>query len=44
MLKVAFGELARCLESYEVADGPRHLASIEIAGVVSLPLRLEFRR
>lgn len=43
MLKVAFGELATCLESYEVAGDPRHLASNEIAGVVSLPLRLEFR-
>lgn len=44
MLKVAFSELATCLESYEVAGDPRHLASNEIAGVVSLPLRLEFRR
>jgi cytochrome P450 len=43
MLKVAFGELATCLESYEIADEPRHLASNEIAGVASLPLRLKFR-
>lgn len=44
MLKVAFSELATRLESYEVAGDVRHLASNEIAGVVSLPLRLVFRR
>jgi cytochrome P450 len=43
MLREALAELIACVESFELAGTPRHLASNEIAGVVSLPLRLTFR-
>ena len=43
MLREAFAELIACVESFELAGTPRHLASNEIAGIVSLPLRLKFR-
>jgi cytochrome P450 len=43
MLRNALAELCPALESFELADEPVHLASNEIAGVVSLPLRTKFR-
>ena len=43
MLQESFEQLAADVESFELAGPPRHLSSNEIAGVVSLPLRLEFR-
>ena len=39
MLRHSFEQLIRTIESFELADAPVHLASNEIAGVVSLPLR-----
>jgi cytochrome P450 len=42
MLGEAFSELIARVESFELAGSPSHLASNEIAGVVSLPLRLTF--
>lgn len=43
MLRTCFAELSTAIESFELADAPVHLASNEIAGVVSLPLRTKFR-
>jgi cytochrome P450 len=43
MLQESFAELAASIESFELAAAPRHLASNEIAGIVSLPLRLKCR-
>jgi cytochrome P450 len=39
MLRHSFEELITSIESFELADVPVHLASNEIAGVVSLPVR-----
>ena len=44
MLLESFEELAATIESFELASPPRHLVSNEIAGVVSLPLRLRLRK
>jgi cytochrome P450 len=43
MLRTSFAELCAAIESFELADAPVHLASNEIAGVVSLRLRTKFR-
>jgi len=43
MLLESFEELIATIESFELASPPRHLVSNEIAGVVSLPLRLKLR-
>jgi cytochrome P450 len=43
MLRQAFEELMTSVESFELAGTPSHLVSNEIAGVVSLPLRLRLR-
>jgi cytochrome P450 len=43
MLQESFEELIATIESFELAGAPRHLVSNEIAGVVSLPLRLRLR-
>lgn len=43
MLQESFEQLAADIESFELAGTPRHLSSNEIAGVVSLPLRLKLR-
>jgi cytochrome P450 len=43
MLRVSFEELSASIETFELADAPVHLASNEIAGVVSLPLRIKPR-
>ncbi|MFI0479426.1 cytochrome P450 [Actinomadura sp. 9N215] len=43
MLRNSFTELCAAIESFELAEKPVHLASNEIAGVVSLPLRTKFR-
>jgi len=43
MLQESFEQLADDIESFELAGPPRHLSSNEIAGVVSLPLRLKLR-
>ncbi|MGC0336820.1 cytochrome P450 [Streptomyces sp. SLBN-8D4] len=43
MLRSSFAELCAAVESFELADEPVHLASNEIAGVVSLRLRAKFR-
>jgi cytochrome P450 len=43
MLQESFGQLTADIESFELAGAPRHLASNEIAGVVSLPLRVKLR-
>jgi cytochrome P450 len=43
MLQHAFDLLMSSIECFEVAATPRHLASNEIAGVVSLPLRVKLR-
>jgi cytochrome P450 len=39
MLWHSFDELMSCIESFELAGDPVHLASNEIAGIVSLPIR-----
>lgn len=44
MLHESFEELIATIESFELAGEPSHLVSNEIAGVVSLPLRLRLRR
>lgn len=44
MLQHSFKELSSRIESFELAGTPRHLASNEIAGVLSLPLRVKLRR
>jgi cytochrome P450 len=43
MLRNSFDELVASIESFELADPPVHLVSNEIAGVVSLPLRIGLR-
>jgi cytochrome P450 len=43
MLRTSFEELSASIETFELADAPVHLASNEIAGVVSLPLRVKPR-
>jgi cytochrome P450 len=43
MLQHSFRELSSRVESFEVAGPPRHLASNEIAGMLSLPLRVRLR-
>jgi cytochrome P450 len=43
MLRISFEELSASIETFELADAPVHLASNEIAGVVSLPLRIKLR-
>jgi cytochrome P450 len=43
MLRHSFQALSAHIESFELADEPRHLASNEIAGVLSLPLRIKRR-
>lgn len=43
MIQESFEELTAIIESFELAGPPRHLVSNEIAGVVSLPLRLKLR-
>ena len=40
MLWHSFEQLIASIESFELADVPVHLASNEIAGVVSLPVRV----
>ncbi len=44
MLQHSFTELSSRIESFELAGMPCHLASNEIAGVLSLPLRVGLRR
>jgi hypothetical protein len=41
MLWHSFEQLVASIESFELADVPVHLASNEIAGVVSLPVRMK---
>jgi cytochrome P450 len=43
MLRTAFAELFANIECFELAGAPEHLVSNEIAGVVSLPLRVRPR-
>jgi cytochrome P450 len=43
MLQHSFSELRSRIEAFEVAGPARHLASNEIAGVLSLPLRVKLR-
>jgi cytochrome P450 len=43
MLRESFQELISKVECYELAEAPSHLVSNEIAGVVSLPLRVRPR-
>jgi cytochrome P450 len=43
MLRESFDELITSVESFELAGTPDHLVSNEIAGMVSLPLRLKRR-
>jgi cytochrome P450 len=43
MLQESFEQLTANIESFDLAGAPRHLASNEIAGVVSLPLRVKLR-
>jgi cytochrome P450 len=40
MLRQSFEELFTIVETFEIAGEPEHLLSNEIAGLVSLPLRL----
>lgn len=44
MLRQSFEELFTIVESFEIAGEPAHLVSNEIAGLVSLPLRLTLAR
>lgn len=44
MLQYSFDELTTSVESFELANTPVHLESNEIAGVVSLPVRMKLRR
>jgi cytochrome P450 len=44
MLRQAFDELISRIESFEIVGGPNHLVSNEIAGLVSLQLRVRPRR
>lgn len=41
MLRHSFEQLTAAIESFELAEAPVHLASNEIAGVVSLPVRMK---
>jgi cytochrome P450 len=41
MLRESFAELIAGIESFELAGPPSHLVSNEIAGIVSLPLRVK---
>lgn len=43
MIQEVFEQLVTRIDSFEIAQPPRHLASVEIAGVVSLPLRVKLR-
>jgi cytochrome P450 len=43
MLRESFDELIAVIDSYELAGAPSHLVSNQIAGVVSLPLRVKLR-
>jgi cytochrome P450 len=43
MLRESFRELIASVESFELTGPPCHLVSNEIAGVVSLPVRVSFR-
>lgn len=43
MLQNSFDELIASIESFELAGVPVHLVSTEIAGLVSLPLRIKLR-
>ena len=43
MLQHSFSELRARIEAFELAGTPGHLASNEIAGVLSLPLRVKLR-
>ncbi len=43
MIQESFGQLSDIIESFEFTSAPCHLASNEIAGVVSLPLRVKLR-
>jgi cytochrome P450 len=43
MLRTSFEELSTSIETFELAEAPVHLVSNEIAGVVSLPLRIKLR-
>jgi cytochrome P450 len=43
MLQESFAEMIADIESFELAGAPRHLASNEIAGIVSLPIRVNLR-
>jgi len=43
MLRESFTELIARIEAFELAGEPTHLVSNEIAGVVSLPLRVRLR-
>jgi cytochrome P450 len=43
MLRSSFDELVASIEPFEIADAPVHLVSNEMAGVVSLPLRIGLR-
>jgi cytochrome P450 len=43
MLRHSFQAFSAHIESFELAEEPRHLASNEIAGVLSLPLRVKRR-
>lgn len=43
MLRISFEELSTSIETFELVDDPVHLASNEIAGLVSLPLRIKLR-
>jgi cytochrome P450 len=43
MLQESFEQLAADIEAFELAGTPRHLASNEIAGLISLPLRVRPR-
>jgi cytochrome P450 len=43
MIGESFGQLSEIIESFELASPPRHLASNEISGVVSLPLRITLK-
>jgi cytochrome P450 len=43
MIQESFEQLAAHIESFELAGTPCHLASVEIAGVVSLPIRARLR-
>ena len=43
MLQLAFQELFADIECFELAGRPRHLVSNQLAGIVSLPVRVKRR-